>query len=70
MCVLGRRVPAPACLLAAPQHLAWPVVQHGSVMAAAELEVHVMHIHDSLAVPRRTVNLNMIKVGGCCCCWV
>lgn len=50
-----------ALAASAVQHLAWPPIQHNSVAAYQSVEVRVMHIHDTLQVPRSGVNAEAIK---------
>ncbi|KAG2446778.1 hypothetical protein HYH02_008338 [Chlamydomonas schloesseri] len=50
----------------AVSHLAWPALQHGDLAlpnrdGGDDLEVAVIHIHDTLAVPPRSVDLDVLR---------
>ncbi|KAG2435317.1 hypothetical protein HXX76_007392 [Chlamydomonas incerta] len=50
----------------AVSHLAWPALQHGDLAlpnkdGGDDLEVQIIHIHDTLAVPPRSVNLDTLR---------
>ncbi|EFJ45219.1 hypothetical protein VOLCADRAFT_94391 [Volvox carteri f. nagariensis] len=59
-----------ALAASAVQHLAWPPLQHDKLAlprpsGGNALRVQVVHIHDTLAIPPRSLRKDVIEVGGC-----